>query len=320
MADHDVTVDVVKEFLVENGGITRNVDLVRHFRKFLQSDDVAKKERNREKFKNFVNTLAAVKSDGGEKFIILKAKYYPLEWGGSLPGHIRSVSSPSGRSGSFQDVSDPRAPSPTKLYKHSIHIPGLMVPVDNSDNESDCATSLSTYSVDSSMSANPLRRQTVAPKMLQNGGKNVKRNRAGSIEDKQGQRQAAQAFVGASLLVQHKLDSSTASLSQHSGEDKEETSSISTSYSAFDYEMMDPLEHEWIMHAVQNNHEGIQRLVEEEPNLVHKKDFITGYTAAHWAAMHGNDQMLSTLLLNGADVNVKSAVSSLYSVNCSLCS
>jgi hypothetical protein len=60
--------------------------------------------------------------------------------------------------------------------------------------------------------------------MLQNGGKNVKRNRAGSIEDKQGQRQAAQAFVGASLLVQHKLDSSTASLSQHSGEDKEETS------------------------------------------------------------------------------------------------
>jgi hypothetical protein len=43
MADHDVTVDVVKEFLVENGGITRNVDLVRHFRKFLQSDDVAKK-------------------------------------------------------------------------------------------------------------------------------------------------------------------------------------------------------------------------------------------------------------------------------------
>ena len=30
------------------------------------------------------------------------------------------------------------------------------------------------------------------------------------------------------------------------------------------------------------------------------------YTAAHWAAMHGNDQMLSTLLLNGADVNAKS--------------
>ena len=116
---------------------------------------------------------------------------------------FRSVSSPSGRSGSFQDVSDPRAPSPTKLYKHSIHIPGLMVPVDNSDNESDCATSLSTYSVDSSMSANPLRRQTVAPKMLQNGGKNVKRNRAGSIEDKQGQRQAAQGVAFVVYLLCH---------------------------------------------------------------------------------------------------------------------
>lgn len=35
--------DVVKNFLVENGGVIRNVDLVRHFRKFLQPDDVASK-------------------------------------------------------------------------------------------------------------------------------------------------------------------------------------------------------------------------------------------------------------------------------------
>ena len=49
---------------------------------------------------------------------------------------------------------------------------------------------------------------------------------------------------------------------------------LSTSYSAFDYELMDPLEHEWIMFAVQNNQEGIERLMEEEPNLVHKKVYV----------------------------------------------
>ena len=158
--------EVVKDYLVENGGITRNVDLVRHFRKFLQSEDLASKgektntvfqraghvcaafntrpiltsvvfcfhryplyvwctsyyvvERNRETFKNFVNALAAVKSEGvssyfhqvmaeylkvskqylkwpfflplflqGEKFIILKPKFYPVEWGGVLPSSIK---------------------------------------------------------------------------------------------------------------------------------------------------------------------------------------------------------------------------------------
>lgn len=47
---------------------------------------------------------------------------------------------------------------------------------------------------------------------------------------------------------------------------------ISTaSFSAFDYDMMDPLEHEWIMSAVQCSHEASQRLVETEPNLINKR-------------------------------------------------
>ena len=35
--------------------------------------------------------------------------------------------------------------------------------------------------------------------------------------------------------------------------------------------MMDPLEHEWIMSAVQCSHETSQRLVETEPNLINKR-------------------------------------------------
>lgn len=47
---------------------------------------------------------------------------------------------------------------------------------------------------------------------------------------------------------------------------------ISTaSFSAFDYEMMDPLEHDWIMSAVQCSHETSQRLVETEPNFINKR-------------------------------------------------
>lgn len=43
MGDAEMSQEVVKNYLVENGGVTRNVDLVRHFRKFLQSEDLASK-------------------------------------------------------------------------------------------------------------------------------------------------------------------------------------------------------------------------------------------------------------------------------------
>ena len=41
--DQPADLDIVREFLLENGGIIRNVDLVRHFRKFLQPEDSTKK-------------------------------------------------------------------------------------------------------------------------------------------------------------------------------------------------------------------------------------------------------------------------------------
>ena len=43
MGDAEMSQEVVKNYLVDNGGVTRNVDLVRHFRKFLQPEDVTSK-------------------------------------------------------------------------------------------------------------------------------------------------------------------------------------------------------------------------------------------------------------------------------------
>lgn len=43
MGGAEMSQEVVKNYLVDNGGVTRNVDLVRHFRKFLQPEDVGSK-------------------------------------------------------------------------------------------------------------------------------------------------------------------------------------------------------------------------------------------------------------------------------------
>ncbi|XP_064639838.1 ankyrin repeat domain-containing protein SOWAHA-like [Lineus longissimus] len=63
----------VKEYLVNHGGKVRNHDLVTHFKGYL--NDPENKTLNRETFKECVNKLAIVKSENGEKMIILKKKY-----------------------------------------------------------------------------------------------------------------------------------------------------------------------------------------------------------------------------------------------------
>ena len=52
--------------------------------------------------------------------------------------------------------------------------------------------------------------------------------------------------------------------------------------------------------------QGLQQLLMEEQNLVNRKDFIHGYTALHWAAKHGRCDIIAGLMLNGAQVDIKS--------------
>lgn len=42
-ASETVTADTVRDYIVSRGGVVKNVDLVKHFRSFLQQDDPDKK-------------------------------------------------------------------------------------------------------------------------------------------------------------------------------------------------------------------------------------------------------------------------------------
>ena len=69
---------------------------------------------------------------------------------------------------------------------------------------------------------------------------------------------------------------------------------------------IDPLEKEWMLASAQADLQGLQQLIMQESNLVNRKDFIHGYTALHWAAKHGRCDIIAGLMLNGAQVNIKS--------------
>ncbi|KAJ8003613.1 hypothetical protein DPEC_G00150160 [Dallia pectoralis] len=59
---------------------------------------------------------------------------------------------------------------------------------------------------------------------------------------------------------------------------------------------LDPLEHEWMMCASNGQWGSLNRLLSCEPNLITKKDFVTGFTCLHWAAKQGRQELLALMV------------------------
>ncbi|KAM8744061.1 uncharacterized protein AB9X84_018171 isoform 2-T2 [Acanthopagrus schlegelii] len=75
----DFTQDTVLHFLQSSGGSVKNSDLLLHFRNFIR--DHADRDRNREHFKKFVNSVATVQQLDGVSYVVLRKKF-----GGLVPG------------------------------------------------------------------------------------------------------------------------------------------------------------------------------------------------------------------------------------------
>lgn len=76
---------------------------------------------------------------------------------------------------------------------------------------------------------------------------------------------------------------------------------------------LDAREHEWIVKLASGSWPRVEALFWEDPQLALHRDFLTGYTALHWIAKHGDLSVLQRLI-SGAqkagvalDVNVRSS-------------
>nr|XP_015803248.2 ankyrin repeat domain-containing protein SOWAHC [Nothobranchius furzeri] len=57
-----------------------------------------------------------------------------------------------------------------------------------------------------------------------------------------------------------------------------------------------PMEHAWMLSAVEGNYETILEFISEDPFLLTRRDFISGYSVLHWLAKRGQDETLLRLL------------------------
>ncbi|XP_039512788.1 ankyrin repeat domain-containing protein 1 isoform X6 [Pimephales promelas] len=85
---------------------------------------------------------------------------------------------------------------------------------------------------------------------------------------------------------------------------EEDTRSITSSsvMSLFHQVQMEPIEREWLRCAALGNTSTLFLLLQQDPTLLSKKDFVTG-TALHWAVKQGRVETVDMMLRSGADVN-----------------
>lgn len=57
-----------------------------------------------------------------------------------------------------------------------------------------------------------------------------------------------------------------------------------------------PMEHAWMLSAVEGNYDTLLEFISEDPYLLTRRDFISGYSVLHWLAKKGRDETLLKLL------------------------
>uniref|UniRef100_A0A8B9KG19 Sosondowah ankyrin repeat domain family Ca n=1 Tax=Astyanax mexicanus TaxID=7994 RepID=A0A8B9KG19_ASTMX len=235
----ECTQESVLEFLLEKGGRVRNKELTEHFKEFLTGG----KDRTvaRETFKRFVDNIAYVKQENGEKMVCLKKKYREMkrrmrdadhDEGHAENNNLRMLSAVGGDAddaGGGDDAHDEKEEEEDKRMD-----------VSDSEPVSDlCVSDISLIEVTSS-----------------------------------------------DLAQEEQKGKDCGKCSGNAREACEDCALVS----------LDPLEHEWMMCASDGEWDSLQRLLDCEPSLVTKKDFVTGFTCLHWAAKQGKHELLAMLV------------------------
>lgn len=69
---------------------------------------------------------------------------------------------------------------------------------------------------------------------------------------------------------------------------------------------LSPMEHAWMLSAVEGSYDTILEFISEDPHLLTRRDFVSGYSVLHWLAKRGQDETLLKLLryADGAGIPV----------------
>lgn len=316
-----LTQESILSFLVERGGKVKNSELLHHFRSRISCSDAAEKQHNRDLFKKLVNSVAVVKQIDEVKFVVVKKRYQDFVKETAHDGSpTRIEDSSCSRSASFSFIT----PEPAKTVLSDVE--------NNNNNISDPLNPNVAYccrpkclSAGGTTDRRPFPRgdgaDTTSVKVLNLSGDQVKKSGAvfAVVAVRSPPRSFPPAAQGESQVqldkTQHKLGKvppavpayrkgaqreskcwtrGMCSVPQTQPPNKSLRQGDDSKYS--ECVPLEPLAHEWLVKCAAGLWGQICGLMQQDARLVHKKDFMSGFTVLHWTAKDGSCEMMQKIL------------------------
>lgn len=321
-----LTQESLLSVLRTEGGKVKKSDLVGEFKRVLDCDDPAQKQRNRELFKTLVNNVAFVKEIDGVRYVVLKKTHQHLLDGvrtaektadKELPptgeqqrpparrektesrgdaGVARSaVPEPDeGQAGSESCETPAELQSPLQLApqrsKSSVIVKRMLkFEAQKQDtNGENCSRRVAVASVQSKPYALPLRMPPSIPRV------EIRKLKADpddppegpTLDPSRSKRRPPSVETGRSISPPQLR---RAAKSTKASDEPKETRAPSVV-------PLEQSEHEWLVKCAAGHWTQVYGLLLRDHQLAEKRDFMSGFTALHWAAKCGNSKMLVKII------------------------
>ncbi|KAL6115557.1 sowahc [Pungitius sinensis] len=300
----DCTQEAVLVFLQGKGGKATNADLIEHF-KFVFPQESQERAAVRKTFKNYVDHVAFVKTEGEIKYVCLKKRFrgserlHPDELCPGYPDASEGTS----------DAAESRAAAAGSSFNMPWPVKtGTTGPVPaggvglNPGNRLAETEALSPESQDVATRSRAPSRQ---PESDDDEGDEGQSDTC-SLSGSEGLCSPKGSLIAAVMNSSPQLRRSMVTQGSVHLSPRTDGDSASLVSSCPDDERtpvaLDPLEHEWMMCALDGEWGRMHHLLTTEPSLILRKDFVTGFTCLHWAAKRGKPELMA-LIFNFAKQN-----------------
>uniref|UniRef100_H3DAH8 SOWAHA-C winged helix-turn-helix domain-containing protein n=1 Tax=Tetraodon nigroviridis TaxID=99883 RepID=H3DAH8_TETNG len=279
-------VEQIVNFLKENGGKVTNMDLIERFKTALP-DEPERKAAARLHFKTCVNSVAFVRPEDGVKYVCLRKKYAKERENSPESGEMAATRSRYSAGVCGSGEADGGAPG--SGYGNMGNRIGFQKERQRV-REAPAVPKITVTEASPLPAEGPVftLEKTKQPDEEDGDGQSLSCSEGG-VSPKSSRHHFLQLMRSSSPQVRRSLvlrsDGDAALLD-------DDRSAVT----------LDPLEHEWMLCASDGEWSSLQRLLGAEPSLILRKDFITGFTCLHWAAKHGQPELLA-LIFNFAKRN-----------------
>ncbi|XP_044313610.1 ankyrin repeat domain-containing protein SOWAHC isoform X2 [Drosophila rhopaloa] len=337
----ELSIAEIRNYMLANECKVTNHALVKHFKKFLTHPQSQNEARKR--FKTYVTLLSTIKNENNQKFLILRKKYVNecpteevVERAVAAASSNPEPSSPGG--GSLNFDSPMRQPPPYKPPPMVTSPPGAVsISKEHQENYQECVDEFAA----AIKRIEPARLEKQPSVKSEDPEQDKQSSRSNSIDVTENKENiprfsfSSEASTDSSSNEKpEKSDDPKTTAEGDAAENpisvKEATRKFNRMASEEEAKIISPpakkkpekqlieekdspevtLAHpkakEWIVSMAKANYQELAKMASEYPELVKLQCPATGYTALHWAAKHGNEDVVK--LIAGtykADVNAR---------------